>query len=47
MEDLLPQIANIGFPVVLSMYLLVRIEGKLEVLTGAINELSKVIAGSN
>ncbi len=46
MDDLLPQIANFGFPVVLSMYLLVRIEGKLEVLTGAINELSKVISGS-
>jgi hypothetical protein len=46
METLLPQIANFGFPVVLCMYLLIRIEGKLEVLTGAINELSKVISGS-
>lgn len=46
MADLLPQIANFGFPVVLSMYLLIRIEGKLEVLTGAINELSKVISNA-
>ncbi|HBK86019.1 MAG TPA: YvrJ family protein [Firmicutes bacterium] len=46
MEDLLPQIANVGFPVVLSMYLLVRIEGKLEVLSTAINDLAKAILGS-
>lgn len=46
MEDLLPQIANVGFPVVLSMYLLVRIEGKLEVLSTAISDLTKAILGS-
>jgi hypothetical protein len=36
-------IANVGFPIALSMYLLVRIEGKLSVLTDSINELSKNI----
>jgi hypothetical protein len=32
------------FPIVISLYLLVRIEGKLEELTVSINELSKTIA---
>ena len=36
-------LANMGFPIALSMYLLVRIEGKLSNLTDSINELSKNI----
>ena len=36
-------IASVGFPITLSMYLLIRIEGKLETLTDSINELSKNI----
>jgi hypothetical protein len=44
MEELLQQIGNFGFPIVLSVYLLVRVEGKLEKLTESINELSKAIA---
>ena len=36
-------IASVGFPITLSMYLLVRIEGKLQTLTDSINELSKTI----
>ncbi|RDY25832.1 YvrJ family protein [Romboutsia weinsteinii] len=36
-------IASVGFPIALSMYLLVRIEGKLQVLSDSINELSKNI----
>ncbi|SEF39389.1 YvrJ protein family protein [Caloramator fervidus] len=44
MDNLLNQIANLGFPIVLSIYLLVRVEGKLEKLSESINELSKVIA---
>lgn len=36
-------IASVGFPITLSMYLLVRIEGKLQKLTDSINELSKNI----
>ena len=36
-------VANIGFPIALSMYLLVRIEGKLSCLTDSINELASNI----
>ena len=36
-------IVNVGFPIVISMYLLIRIEGKLQVLSDSINELSKNI----
>ena len=36
-------IASVGFPITLSMYLLVRIEGKLQILSDSINELSKDI----
>ncbi|WP_334294975.1 YvrJ family protein [Terrisporobacter hibernicus] len=36
-------IANLGFPIAISLYLLVRIEGKLQGLTDSINELSKNI----
>ena len=44
MEDMLKQIGNLGFPIVISIYLLVRVEGKLEKLSESINELSKAIA---
>lgn len=44
MEEVYSHIANLGFPIVISIYLLVRIEGKLNQLTESINELSKVIA---
>ncbi|MFZ5942907.1 MAG: YvrJ family protein [Bacillota bacterium] len=43
METLLQQIGNYGFPMVISIYLLVRIEGKLESLSMSIIELAKVI----
>ena len=36
-------IANVGFPIAISMYLLIRIEAKLQVLSDSINELSKNI----
>lgn len=44
MEELLNYAANYGFPMMVSVFLLVRIEGKLEQLTVCINELAKVIA---
>ena len=44
-NDFLTIIANVGFPIALSMYLLVRIEGKLQTLSDSINELSKNIIG--
>lgn len=43
MENMGSLIANLGFPIVTSLYLLVRIEGKLEQLTGSIHELSKAL----
>lgn len=43
-EDLFSQIANFGFPIVVCVYLLVRIEGKLDQLTKSIHELANVIA---
>lgn len=36
-------VGNVGFPIAISLYLLIRIEGKLENLTESINNLSKVI----
>ena len=41
--DLQNLIASVGFPIIISMYLLVRIEGKLQILSDSINELSKNI----
>ena len=43
--DLQNLIASVDFPITLSMYLLVRIEGKLQNLCDSINELSKNIIG--
>lgn len=43
MNDLLNIIGNVGFPIAVSVYLLVRLEGRLEVLTQSINNLSNVI----
>lgn len=40
MEIIETLIANVGFPVAVSIYLLIRLEAKLETLTGSINELS-------
>ena len=42
-NDILTMIGNLGFPIAVSVYLLVRLEGKLEVLTSSINNLSTVI----
>ena len=43
MDSVLNYTANYGFPMVIAVYLLVRIEGKLDQLTISIHELSKVI----
>ncbi len=43
MDELITMIANIGFPIVVSIYLLVRIEEKLDLLSNSILELSNVI----
>lgn len=44
MNEVFAGIANLGFPIVVSIYLLVRVEGKLDSLTNSINELAKAIA---
>ena len=44
MEEIYSNIANLGFPIVISIYLLVRIEGKLNDLTQSITDLSKTIS---
>ncbi|MEF9992465.1 MAG: YvrJ family protein [Romboutsia sp.] len=41
--DLMSLMANLGFPAIVTMYLLVRIEGKLDVLSSSINSLSSHI----
>lgn len=45
MEDLLSNISNIGFPIAISCYLLVRLEKKMEELKEVIVDLSNVIEG--
>jgi hypothetical protein len=47
MEEILKAIANWGFPMVISVYLLVRIESKLDSLEQAIKDLSLTIARIN
>lgn len=41
--DLMQLVANLGFPAIVTMYLLIRIEGKLENLSASINSLSSNI----
>jgi hypothetical protein len=44
MEEILKLITNYGFPIVVAVYLLIRMEGKLSILTEAISKLTDVIA---
>ncbi|QAT40995.1 YvrJ family protein [Clostridium sp. JN-9] len=41
--NLVNLIGNVGFPIAISVYLLVRIEGKMDTLAVSINNLSNVI----
>ena len=41
MEEMVVLIGNFGFPVAVSLYLLIRFEGKLETLTESIHVLSE------
>ncbi len=43
MEELLNIIPNVGFPIAVAVFLLVRIEGKMTCLTKAINDLREAI----
>jgi len=44
MEQLVYLLSNVGFPIVICLYLLMRIEEKLETLTNAISSLGTAIA---
>jgi flagellar biogenesis protein FliO len=43
MEDLLKAIANLGFPMAVAAYLLIRIESKMNSLSASINQLSTIL----
>ena len=43
MEEILGHVGNTGFPMVVAIYLLVRVEKKLDMLTEAINNLGRVV----
>ncbi|HHT63465.1 MAG: YvrJ family protein [Bacillota bacterium] len=43
MEELMQIVSNVGFPIAISAYLLIRIEGKLESLSSSIGELAKAV----
>lgn len=44
MEGIYASIANLGFPIVISVYLLVRIEAKLDDLSKSITDLAHAIS---
>jgi hypothetical protein len=44
MEDLLKAIANVGFPIAVAAYLLIRIESKIDNLSSSINQLSNILS---
>lgn len=43
MEELLNLVANVGFPIAVAVYLLVRVESRVNILTQAITELREAI----
>jgi hypothetical protein len=43
MEELTPIIANLGFPIVVALFLLVRLETKIKCLCAKIDELEKTV----
>lgn len=43
MDELLNLIANVGFPIAVALFLLVRVESKVNCLTKAINDLREAI----
>jgi len=44
MEDFLKAVADVGFPIAVTAYLLIRIEGKLDNLSASINKLSTILS---
>ncbi|KXG43933.1 hypothetical protein U473_07880 [Tepidibacillus decaturensis] len=43
MEQWIPMIGEVGFPIIVTLYLLTRIEGKIDVLSHSITELTNSI----
>ncbi|MBN1059224.1 YvrJ family protein [Clostridium botulinum] len=43
MEDMLMLITNVGFPIAVTSYLLIRFESKIDALTLSINDLNNVV----
>ncbi len=43
MNEFISIIGNVGFPIAVSAYLLIRIEGKINDLTSAINDLREAV----
>jgi len=43
MEEFVFQISNFGFPIAVSMYVLMRLENKMDHLTASISELTLTI----
>ena len=43
MDIIIESIANVGFPIAITIYLLVRIDSKLEKLSTSIEKLSNVL----
>ncbi|GKX68978.1 YvrJ family protein [Inconstantimicrobium mannanitabidum] len=46
MEDFIKLVANVGFPIAVAGYLLIRVETKIDKLTESIYNLSIVIKAS-
>lgn len=44
MEELISLVANVGFPIAVAAYLLVRIEHRLERLSATIGELARAVS---
>jgi len=44
-EEILKEIANVGFPIVITVYLLMVFGGKLDRLSDAVEKLSRYVEG--
>lgn len=44
MEDLLKAVGNLGFPMAVAAYLLIRIESKMDNLSSSISQLSTILS---
>jgi hypothetical protein len=45
LDSILQAVGDVGFPIAVAAYLLVRIESKLEVLSASIARLAEAVAG--